>query len=579
MKIKGKLVTGLGALFVLVMLMAVLSLEYINRLSTDTRNILAANYNSVAYCREMYLNLDDDIKNPEVARVFELNLRKQQDNVTETGEKLVTEKLASDYRQLRSAPGDESLYKIVRRDLGDVMLLNMKAIQRKSDLATDTADKAITWISVAGTLCFLISFVMLINFPGNIANPIKELTESIKRIAAKNYGERVHFHRYDEFGEMADAFNTMAEKLLEYNNSNMSILMTEKKRIETLINNIHEPIIGLDEHKHILFINDEALQISGLRSSDVIGRQAQDIALNNDLIRMLIKDLFADEKSAEPLKIYADQKESYFQKEIIPIKIIPTGEKEEKHIGDVIFLKNITPFKELDFAKTKFVASVSHELKTPISSIKMSTQLLGNEQVGHLNPEQKDLLESIREDASRLLTITSELLNLTQLESGKIQLEIVPVDPEEVLRKAVNANRTQAESRGVRLDVQSHGALPAILADADKTSWVLSNIISNAIRYSYENSEVHIRVGFEEDKGRIVFSVTDTGQGIAPQYLGRIFDRYYRVPGSKREGTGLGLAISKELIESQGGNIDVQSEYGVGSVFSVWLPLVPVNPV
>lgn len=128
----------------------------------------------------------------------------------------------------------------------------------------------------------------------------------------------------------------------------------------------------------------------------------------------------------EPVKIYADNKESYFEKEIIPIKIIPTGEKEEKLIGNVILLQNITPYKELDFAKTNFIATVSHELKTPISSIKMSLQLLENKQVGELNEEQKSLVESIKDDAQRLLKITSELLNMTQVESGTIQMSVLP---------------------------------------------------------------------------------------------------------------------------------------------------------
>ena len=251
------------------------------------------------------------------------------------------------------------------------------------------------------------------------------------------------------------------------------------------------------------------------------------------------------------------------------ITIIPTGEQASKTIGHVIILRNVTPYKELDFAKTNFIATVSHELKTPISSIQMSLQLLQNEQIGKMNEEQKNLLESINEDAARLLKITAELLNMTQVESGKIQLGIIPTAAKEMLMYAVNANKTQAEQKQIKLEISCPDTIPKVLADNEKTSWVLTNLISNAIRYSYDNSTIYLSV--TETKNQIQFSVKDTGQGIAPQYKDKIFDRYFRVPGIKKEGTGLGLSISKEFIEEQGGQITVDTDFGAGSVFTVSL--------
>ena len=273
-----------------------------------------------------------------------------------------------------------------------------------------------------------------------------------------------------------------------------------------------------------------------------------------------------------PVKIYADNKESYFDKEIIPIKIIPTGEKEEKLIGNVILLQNITPFKELDFAKTNFIATVSHELKTPISSIQMSLQLLQNKQIGNINPEQQNLIESILDDANRLLKITGELLNMTQVESGNIQIAVAPSNAKEILEYAINANHNAAEQKQIQFQINVPDNLPKVSADKEKTAWVLTNLISNAIRYSYDNSTIYL--GIDEENKHIRFSVKDTGQGIAPQYKEKIFNRYFRVPGTRKEGTGLGLAISKEFIEAQGGNIIVESEFGEGSTFSVELPSV-----
>ena len=571
MKIKAKLLLGIGFLFAMIIFLVGLSVYQINKLNSDTKNVLVANYNSLDYLRKMQLAIDDNILKAENEKLFTDNLLLQKQNITEVGEKDLTISLEQNFTILKKTPSDSAVIHEVRKNISDIMLLNMQAIQRKSNVARSTADSSILWITLAGTICFIIALTILFNLPGNIANPIKELTESIKEIAAQNYSQRVHFDKHNEFGELSAAFNTMAEKLQEYKAGNLEKLMMEKKRIETLINNMNDPVIGLDENKKVLFMNNVALKISGLSAENVIGKPVQDIAMRNDLIRTLVQDLFDKESEprqskSSPVKIYADNKESYFEKEVIPIKIIPTGEKEEKQIGNVILLQNITPYKELDFAKTNFIATVSHELKTPISSIKMSLQLLENKQVGELNTEQHSLVESIKDDAERLLKITGELLNMTQVESGTIQMNVIASDAKEIVEYAVNANKSAAEQKQIKFEINVDDNLPRLLADNEKTSWVLTNLLSNAIRYSYDNSVIYIDV--KSDNEKIKFSVTDSGQGISPQYVDKIFDRYFRIPGTKKEGTGLGLSISKEFIEAQGGQITVKSDFGAGSTFS-----------
>lgn len=568
MKIKTKLILAVGLLFILIIFLALVGTLNINRLKSETENILLANYNTLEYGRNMLKALDELDTN--AFTTLRENLSKQEENVTEIGEAEATQQLHEQLAKLNS--GDSTVVSSMRNTIYLIMDMNMRAIQRKTEQATDTANTATMWIAFSGTLCFIIAFVLLINLPSNIADPIKELTESIKEIANENYKERVHFESHDEFGELAQSFNTMAEKLEEYNSSSLARLMNEKKRIETLINNMHDPVIGLDEDMKIIFANDQAVKIIGATLNEMIGKDAKSLALRNDLIRSLILDLENDataEKKSEPLKIYLDGKEGYFDKETLHIEIVPAGEQDKKLIGHVIILNNVTEYRELDFAKTNFIATVSHEFKTPISSIKMSVQLLENEQIGSLNTEQKNLLENIKDDAVRLLKITTELLNMTQVESGNIQLSLLPVDPKEIVAQAVEATKVQAEQKHITLDVQCTTTLPKINADLDKTAWVLINLIANAIRYSHENSNIHI--GIEARANQIIFSVKDQGQGIDPQYKDKIFDRYFRVPGTKREGTGLGLAICKEFIEAQGGNISVESEYGVGSTFTIVL--------
>ncbi len=570
MKIKQKLLLGMGLLFGMIVLLSAIAGFYISRLSNDTRNILVANYNSLDYCREMLQSVNKNNTDSNDIVRFETNLQKQQANITEPGEQQLTAQLATGFAKLKNNPADTALAAAVHNGLTDIMLLNMQAIEKKSAAAEKTADSATLWIAMAGTICFLIAFVMLLNLPGNIANPVKELTGSIKEIAAQNYSSRVHFEKHDEFGELAGAFNTMAQKLEEYQASNLDKLLMEKKRIETLINNISNPVIGLDAKNHILFINEVAAKITGLRAAEVIGKPVQNIAITNDLVRSLVKDMFepAEEENSkqELIKIYADNKESYFQKQVVPIKITPTGETTETLAGNVILLQNITPFKELDFAKTNFIATISHELKTPISAIKMSLQLLENKQTGPVNEEQQSLINSIKDDTGRLLKITGELLNMTQVESGVIQMTLSPSPVKDIIGDAVQANHSAAAEKNVTLQVKLPETIPAVMADSEKTTWVLTNLISNAIRYSYENATVIISAATQNKQ--LVFSVTDSGQGIAPEYRDKIFNRYFRIPGSKKEGTGLGLSISKEFIEAQGGTIHVVSELGAGSTFS-----------
>lgn len=362
MRIKTKLNLGVGLLFTLIIILTLVGAFYVFLMKKDTENILRANYNTLEYSRNMLLSLDRiNLEKEKEIKVFELNLNKQLANITETDEGTKTYSLRGRFNQLKAERTDEALKSQIRQDIYEIMKLNMNAIKKKSDLAKRTAETANLWIAITGTLCFLIAFNLLVNLPRNIANPIQELTDSIKQIANKNYSERVHFMDHNEFGDLAKSFNTMAKKLEEYNNSNLYKLSFEKKRLETLINNMHDPIIGLDNEETILFANDQALKIIGLKPEEVIGNSAKKLAETNDLIKSLIKiDLDGGHRKALPMKIYADSKESYFEKEMVNITIQPTGEDQTISIGNVIILRNITVFKELDFAKTNFISTIKN---------------------------------------------------------------------------------------------------------------------------------------------------------------------------------------------------------------------------
>ena len=243
--------------------------------------------------------------------------------------------------------------------------------------------------------------------------------------------------------------------------------------------------------------------------------------------------------------------------------------RETEYAGDVILLKNITEFKELDSAKTTFISTISHELKTPISAILMSLKLLEDKRIGDMNDEQIALAGSIRESSDRLLEITGELLKMTQVEAGKLQLNPKITKPIELIDYAIKANRVQAERFNCHIEVEYPEKISKLFVDSEKIAWVLTNLLSNAIHYTPENGRIVI--GAHQVDKKVEIFVQDFGKGIDPRYHQSIFDRYFRVPGTKVQGSGLGLAISKDFVEAHGGTIRVDSEVGKGSTFVITL--------
>lgn len=571
MKLKTKLTLGVGLLFLLIVLLSVMGSVYINKLKSDTEKILNANYSSIEFSKNMLLALDRIGSDSAVAiQEFKKNNQLQEKNLTEFGEREATQSLNLHFNNYLKNPDNEK-EKLIREDLVKIMTLNMKGIERKSDVAIITAENATFWIVSLGTVCFLIAFVLLFNLPQTIAEPISQLTFSIRQIANKNYSERVHFKGSEEFNDLAESFNVMAEKLQEYESSTLSKQLMDKKRIETLVNNMHDAVIGLDENHFIYMINDEALKITNLNKEEIIGKTVHEVAVNNDLVRELLKNM--DHPQKDPIKIVSGHKENYFEQDVIPINIVRTGEKEKKYIGRVILLRNITPFKELDFAKTNFIATISHELKTPISAIKMGVQLLENQKFGELNEQQKELVKGINEDGQRLLDITGELLNLSQVETGNIRINIENCSPKEIVQTAIKNVEKLAEQKNISIKTQFDVEdSDLVAADFDKTVWVMNNFLSNAVKHSFQDESISVKV--EKYETSVKFSVTDTGKGIDEKYHRQIFDRYFQVPGEHQNGTGLGLAISKNFIEKQHGEIGVKSSLNQGSSFYFLLPLV-----
>ncbi|HEX2984642.1 MAG TPA: ATP-binding protein, partial [Ignavibacteriales bacterium] len=409
--------------------------------------------------------------------------------------------------------------------------------------------------------------------PKYIMKPVYELTDKIKEIARGNYGQKLTAASDDEIGGLAKAFNIMSDKLREYEISSVHKLLSEKKRLETIIQNLNDAVLITDNDRHIIYANRAVQELSGLKEQELIGYYAPDIAARNDLIRDIIKEIMSgDEKSDgifPSMRVAINNKEKYFSKEIITVKLQDNG--EEIIAGKVFILKNVTSFEERNAAKTNLIATISHELKTPLSSINISLKLLENAKLGEINDEQKKIIQSVKQQTMRLSKMVNELLDYSQTESGNIKLRIVSVHPTDIVDYAVTALMVLISEKNIHLDVNIEENLPNINADIEKTIWALTNLITNAARYTPKEGTVLIDI--KRDNGYVSFMVKDNGPGISEEDQEKIFKKFIQVGEKNAKGRGLGLAITKEFVAAQNGLIGVQSELGAGSSFYFKLPI------
>ncbi len=606
--LKNKLFIGFGFLFFMIILIWIISSYFIYDLSNRSAAMLKENYQTVESTKFL-LHSIDEIKNQQVKyffgnkdlfndsifkknqQLFDEHLIAAKNNITEEGEQSIIEQLTVSYQhykltfdKFKSNPGTESTlffqelipqYSITRNQIVNLWDMNMDAISNKNSLLKSSAHRAFLVISLIGTICFILSSLFFFKYPQNIARPIGELIRGISEVANRNYSKRLEFQSNDELGELAKAFNTMAAKLDEYEHSNLSELLFEKRRIDTIINNMKDAIIGLNDKNEIIFSNNYACRILGANESALLGKYASDVALNNEVFHKIIHDVLNQDtkevKDFKPLRIEKDKKVRYFTREVLDVNLKKTGEDHVIKAGMVVILKNVTKFLEQDEAKTSFMVTISHELKTPISSLRLNLKLLDDKRIGSLNTEQQEIVQALKSETQKMLTITTELLDLAQVETGNIQLNFQKVNTKDIFDYIKETSENHAKPKKIKIDFMVEPDLPQVFVDSEKTAWVLINLINNAIQYS--ENESRIIVAASKNDGNIIYKVQDFGKGIEPQYLELIFQKFFRVPNSTEKGTGLGLAISKEFITKQNGKIWAESSPGSGSRFYICLPV------
>ena len=264
-------------------------------------------------------------------------------------------------------------------------------------------------------------------------------------------------------------------------------------------------------------------------------------------------------------------REYFFQPEAAPIPLNP---KQGEPTGAVLLLKDVTLAHEQQELKRSAAATVSHQLRTPLTSMRMAVHLLLEEQAGPLTEQQADLLVSARDESERMAGILDGLIDISRMEAGKLRLNVQPAAPHLLAEEACAAFAAEAKDRGVTLRNEVSDELPDVLADAGKISQVFANLLANALRFTGGGGTVRVRAESDEAQGKVVFLVEDSGAGIPAETLGHLFEEFCRAPGQdERSGAGLGLAIVKKIVQAHGGEVGAESEAGQGAVLRFSLPI------
>ncbi len=559
MKTKVRLYWLLGAMLLLVTTLAIASLAVIWHLRAEGMAVIKANYNSIAYVEAMTGALDFEPDTATRHAVLLDQLRLQQANVTDPGEQEATTRLSHAVQNLIATPSDKALATDVRKAAANVLEINRTAIMHKAEAQEHLADRAMAWISLAATFAVVIAFSLFLGMPNLLVEPIRKLTEGIDRIAAGHYDERVELPRTDEFGHMADRFNSMAAELQHWSSGNMAKIMAEKARAEAVINCLRHPSIGVDDQQRILFMNRQAAELLGVDAGDLLRQPIGTAAKGNDLLAFIL-----NANGNSNFKAVLHGREQRFTVEATPI------EANHASLGTVYMLHNVTPYLERDEARTMFLATISHELKTPLASTDIGLGLLERQQATHLTADQAAIIEDLRKDHQRLVRIVSELLDMAQVETGRVRVNLGQQDLRAIVKEAVDALRSAADARKVRIEIHLNLPVPHVLADADKATWALINLISNAVRHAPSDSTVAIAchaVGNE-----VHVTVADQGPGLTAEQRRHLFERFAPHAGT---GTGLGLSIARDLMRAMDGDITFLPGGRSGSSFTMQFKAAP----
>ncbi len=427
------------------------------------------------------------------------------------------------------------------------------------------------WFSLLGLMAVTtLSLGCAFLLARHIAKPLGALMHGVQRIGKGDFSTLVDIHTHDELQDLAGAFNRMCEDMRRYSEVRVDEVVTEKAKIEGVIYSSEDGIILTDPEGQVQLINPKALSILGLEEENkeaLAGRPIWGFVKDDRLGVSLRESIEGDRpKSARMIDLSQETIRRFYG---LSVTLVNAPEGSETAYWIVLSLRNITAEKELEALKDDFLQSLTHDLRSPMTAIRGYLQVLGEEMAGPITPEQKKMIHIMENASTKLLHIISNLLDSAKISAGKLKLALAEVDMRQVVPPTVEILHTEAAKKHITLTLDMPEEVAAMKLDPSLIERVIVNLISNAIKFTPDSGFVTVK--FVELKDRIQCQVIDTGPGIPPEFMDRMFKRFEQVRGT-RGGTGLGLANCKNIVEAHHGEISVRSKVGEGSTFTFWIP-------
>jgi PAS domain S-box-containing protein len=449
---------------------------------------------------------------------------------------------------------------------------NQRAISAAETTTRSLANQTAFGVLMASIIALGLSIIATVWLTKSVVEPAERLTDTVKQIGRGKLDLKIDVLSDDEIGQLSREFNKMTERLRQYEQMNIDQILAEKRKSEAIVASMTDGIIVTDGRGRIVHVNGVVAGLFGIDAARSVGASVARVIPDARIREMLegrgLKGVAREDSTVRTLEFERDGKTLFFRP---AVSTIAAGEGSA--YGVLLILQDVTQFKELDRMKSEFIATLSHEFRTPVTSIGMSVDILNRGILGPLNDRQKELIDSARQDCVRLTKLARELLQLSKLESGRAQLRNEELDPTVAIEQILRPLQVQFTEKGVALVTDLPASLPHLVADEQALASVLTNLATNALKHTDPGGTVVVLA--REDDGALLVTVRDSGQGIPQEYLASIFDKFVQVkqasestPGS----VGLGLAIAKEIVEGYGGSIWAESEPGQGSSFHFRIP-------
>ena len=600
--IRQKLMIGFGGLLAIIAVVGTLTMVQLGELGKAIDIILRENYRSTVACQEMKESLEridsgilytlsgKSVEGSQLIDRYTTSFRKalsvELGNITLRQESEKAQQVKAQFqkyidlvplavskertlqeRQTAYFSEIQPLFQRIKTLAQEILLMNQNNMVEANDTARIKANLSrqvmMAAIVVAALLALLFSYLA----HRWILHPISRLIESANEIRGGNLDLVLENTTRDEIGRLSEAFNEMAAALRQVRKENRVNLLRTKRATEEVFKALPTAIAVFDLDRRVEISTEAANTYFGLKSGVLASNLGFDWLL--PLVQKALDTYEIAESNPKTVQQFVNNREYFFQPVAVPI---PVGPEWREPTGVALIFKDVTELHEQQELKRDVVSTVSHQLKTPLTSIRMSIHLLLEELVGPLNEKQIELLVAAKDDCERLVNILTDLLDISRIESGSSRLINESISPGALVRDALEPCLLEAKDRGVTVKSTVPDGLPEVVVDAEKIRIVFANLLSNALRFTDPGGSVTISA--EQQENRVAFHVEDTGKGIPEKELGHLFKKFYRAPGQDdNSGVGLGLAIVEEIVRAHGGEVGVKSLVGKGSIFSFTLPL------